>query len=161
MSTLEQRSVHPQDCPARFQEYSLSDCTCGAYIDIRQMGVLRESGRRQEWELSEFDATTGIALHLKDGRVVSIGDFGNGPVVQVQGPDSETLAEWSLPRAGDKPADRIWCALRGRGVPETECVSSCPAPEQRVVCAMGSLDPQRWLREDPRSGLEQYQAEDR
>ena len=23
------RSAHPQDCPARFREYSLTDCTCG------------------------------------------------------------------------------------------------------------------------------------
>lgn len=34
--------------------------------------------------------------------------------------------------------DRRQCALRGIIVTESECVNSCPAPEQRVVCAMES-----------------------
>lgn len=32
--------------------------------------------------------------------------------------------------------DTIDCPLRGVRVPIGECVDSCPAPEQRVVCAM-------------------------
>lgn len=46
--------------------------------------------------------------------------------------------------------DTRWCALRGRSVPEAECVASCPAPEQRAVCAL-----------EPLTGIEQYQAEGR
>lgn len=32
--------------------------------------------------------------------------------------------------------DAVWCPLRGVAVGQSECVNSCPAPEQRVVCAM-------------------------
>ena len=43
--------------------------------------------------------TNGIVLALKDGRVITIGDLGNGPVIEVEGPDAETLARWPMPTA--------------------------------------------------------------
>lgn len=39
------------------------------------------------------------------------------------------VTEW-----GELSEDGQWCQLRGKRVPISECVSGCPAPEQRPVC---------------------------
>lgn len=132
--------------------------------------------------------TAGVTLALQDGRIITIGDMGHGPVIEVIGPDDETLALWPMPTvergtpcttpdcasyAGHPgmhfaepqereqsafsapPAeDTIWCRLRGTNVPVAECVASCPAPEQRDVCAF-EFDPTTTPQ------LARYQAEGR
>jgi hypothetical protein len=40
-------------------------------------------------------------------------------------------AGWQEERTAE---DTRWCNLRGKEVPVMECVASCPAPEQSVVC---------------------------
>ena len=59
----------------------------------------------------------------------------------------------ALDRA-DQMEDKIWCRLRGTNVPVAECVASCPAPEQRDVCAF-EFDPTTTPQ------LARYQAEGR
>lgn len=58
---------------------------------------------------------------------------------------------WQEERS-DMEEDTRWCNLRGKKVPISECVASCPAPEQMIVCATEF---------NPLGGIEQYQAEDR
>jgi len=39
-------------------------------------------------------------------------------------------------RARARNADLHWCPLQGRALDVGVCVDSCPAPEQRVLCAL-------------------------
>lgn len=87
-------------------------CPCGhggdpefRPIQIASIGTVDKRGVRHYLGLP--DPADGIAICLRDGRLISIGDFGKGPVIQVEGPDAETLAEWPLPVPGRAPLGGI------------------------------------------------------
>jgi len=148
--------AHIDGCPGRAGgEHKLRK------IEIVSMGTIDAQGRRSYADVNFGGIgflpvpATGISMQLQDGRVITIGDLGNGPVVQVLGPDAETLLERPLPPVVEREA--VWCNLRGQRVPEEECVGGCPAPEQRDVCIMLS----KARSAAPLGGIEQYQAEDR
>lgn len=46
------------------------------------------------------------------------------------------MVEQSLGEPGPVPEDQMWCVLRGRDVPVTECATSCADHAQREVCWM-------------------------
>lgn len=94
------RGRHTDECPARYREYDETDCTCGVSLTFSSMGssVSRPEGSERRYHVFA-DATYGVVLALKDGRVVTIADLGTGPVIRVQGPNDELLADYVLPKS--------------------------------------------------------------
>lgn len=141
IADIDRRSRHAGGCLSRWPEYSDSDCQCGAYIEFASMGSSTADSPVAERSFYDFPRdTTGVVLALRDGRTITIADLGDGPTVRVQGPNDELLADLVLPRSAQDTVESIQCPLRGIRVPVAECVASCPAPEQRDVCAM-NFDP--------------------
>lgn len=141
--------VHEPGCPCRAGGDAIFK-----KIQIRTAAFWHGAGiPSTQIELTSGPAAQGVILALADGRLVQIADLGAGTRISVVGPDAEVLGDWDLPSvAQSEPEATLWCRLRGRNVPISECVASCPAPEQREVCAMEY---------DPNGSLEIYQAEGR
>jgi hypothetical protein len=106
---IDRRTRHAGECPSRSAEYSESDCECGASLVFKSMGSSAAGSPVAERSFYDFPTdTVGVVVALGDGRTITIADLGAGPVVRVQGPNDELLADWGLPAsAQDVPEGGI------------------------------------------------------
>lgn len=111
MELMDERALHADSCPSRNIELSLSDCECGAgRVEITNGG---------------FTGYAGLVVGIANGT----------HMIKLDGYPDLRLAYHESEFRRSAAEDTIWCRLRGKDVPISECVGGCPAPEQREVCA--------------------------